>query len=209
MPTKHTSLKRARLPGAVIALVLIFLLGGTSVGFAQHDRAFISRVRAIETSELGIPNPGGLAYSPAARAFHVVAARRPAHSPPPETDIVKVTPFGERVNSARIAAAIWDPINVAFDSQANRLLILQPMARKLIEVLEGPDGNLDPATLVRHPARHFGLQNPQGMAVDPASGHLFILDRAGPRIVRIEPDPTGAFEDAAISEIEKALGAIK
>ncbi|MEJ2735823.1 MAG: hypothetical protein P8189_20035, partial [Anaerolineae bacterium] len=202
MPNKGKHLKRSRLFVAVLALVLIFSQAGSSVGFAQHDRAFVRQVRAIETHDLGLPNPAGLAFSPTAQAFHVAAARRPTQSPPPETDIVQVTPFEQRAGSARIAAAIWDPMNMVFDSYASRLLILQPAARTVIQISEGPDGNLDPATLVRHDARRFDLWNPQGMAVDPANGHLFILDAAGPRIVRIEPDRSGAIAGAVISEID-------
>jgi len=183
-------------------LILVFSPMVRSMALAQGEPAYVRHVRAIETGDLDIPHPAGLAFSPGAKAFYVVEAHRPAQPLPPDTYLVKVTPYEARGASARIVAAIRDPINMAFDGLANRLLILQPESNRLIEVPEGPDGNLDPATLVRHDARHFGLQNPQGMAVDPASGHLFILDGAGPRIIRIEPNPSGGFEGAAISEID-------
>jgi hypothetical protein len=40
------------------------------------------------------------------------------------------------------------------------------------------------------------------MAVDPVTGDLFILDAAGPRIVRIEPGSVGSFDAAAISTVD-------
>jgi hypothetical protein len=40
------------------------------------------------------------------------------------------------------------------------------------------------------------------MTFDPASGRLFILDAAGPRIVRIEPEPGGGFDNGTISEVD-------
>ena len=55
--------------------------------------------------------------------------------------------------------------------------------------------------LIRYDARRFGLQNPQGMTVDPASGTLFILDAVGPRIVRVEPGLDGSFDGAVVSEV--------
>jgi hypothetical protein len=118
------------------------------------------------------------------------------------TDLIKLTPFADQVGSARIAAAIKDPRNMAFDGRLNRLLIFQSPNNQLIEVLEGSDGNLDPKTLIRHDARHFGLQNPQGMAVDPVSGNLFFLDAAGPRLVRVEPEPDGTVDAAVISVVD-------
>lgn len=187
---------------AVLMLVFSPLL--SSAALAQVEPPYIRQVRILETGDLGLPNPAGLAFSPGAKAFYLVEARRPPQPAPPVTDIVKVTPFEERIGVARIAAAIQDPINMAFDGHANRLLILQPAANRLIEVPEEPDGNLDPASVFRHDARPFGLQDPQGMAVDPASGHLFVLDGAGPRIVRIEPNPGGGFDGAVIAEIDLA-----
>ena len=183
-------------------LVYLFSLSGTTTVLAQNGHAFVRQVRAMESEKMGLTNPAGLAFSPGANAFHVVEGRGQGQPPPAETDIVKLTPFADRVGSARIAAAIKDPINTTFDSQRQRLLIFQSPNNKLIEVLEGPDGNLDPATLIRHDARHFGLQNPAGMTVDPASGHLFILDTVGPRIVRVEPEPDGGFDNAVISEVD-------
>ena len=80
-------------------------------------------------------------------------------------------------------------------------LIYQSQTHELIEVKEGPDGQLDPATLVRHDARDFGVQNPQGMTVDPVTGDLFILDSAVPGLVRVEPASDGAFREAEVTAV--------
>ena len=101
------------------------------------------------------------------------------------TDLVGVTALEDNAGSARLDATIQDPINVAYDNGANRLLILQAQGKQLVEVLAGPDGHLAPVTLTRHNVVYFGLQKPQGLTVDPATGDLFILDAAGPRIVRV------------------------
>jgi uncharacterized protein YjiK len=183
-------------------LILVFSLMVSSMALAQGEPAYARHVRAIETGDLGIPHPAGLAFSPGANTFYVVEARSSVEPQPPDTYLVEITPYEAQGASARILAAIQDPINMAFDGLANRLLILQPESNRLIDVPQGPDGSLDPAALVRLDARHFGLQNPQGMAVDPVSGHLLILDAARPRIVRVEPNLNGGFEGAVISEID-------
>ncbi len=201
----HSIYRRTNIISSLMVLaglLSLFLMKEYAVTLAQNGNAFVRQVRTMESDEMGIPNPAGLAFSPRAGAFHVVEARGQGQPPPAETDIIKLTPFSDRVGSARIAAAIQDPINMAFDSQFNRLLIFQSPANQLIEVLEGPDGNLDPGTVIRHDARHFGLGDPQGMTVDPASGHVFILDATGPRIVAIEPEPGGSFDNAIISEVD-------
>jgi PKD repeat protein/uncharacterized protein YjiK len=93
---------------------------------------------------------------------------------------------------------------MAFDGRANRLLIFQSPGDRLVEILARPDGSLDPQTLERIDARSFGVQNPQGMTVDPVSGHLLILDAAGPRIVRVEPHARVGFESPTVSEVDLA-----
>jgi uncharacterized protein YjiK len=85
---------------------------------------------------------------------------------------------------------------MAYDSQANRLLLLDTVTSELIVIAAGPTGP-DPTVITRFPAGPFGLQNPQGMATDPASGRLFILDSATSQIVRVEPDPQHGFDPAA------------
>jgi hypothetical protein len=109
--------------------------------------------------------------------------------------LIGVTVSEDQVGSARLNAAVQDPINVAYDNRANRLLILQAQGNQLLEVLEGPDGRLDPATLTHHNVVCFGVQKPQGMTVDPATGDLLILDGAGPRIVRV----SGGLDNGVVS----------
>src|SRR3990172_1373870 len=175
-----------------LGLALILAFGWNSAGSAQDGVAHIGVVRAFEPDETGLSNPAGLAFSFKPHPFHVVEARGAAQPAPADTDVVKLSPFADRIGSARIAAQVKDPINMAFDNRFHRLLILQSPHNRLIEIMEGPEGELDPKTLIRHDVRRFGLQNPQGMTIDPASGHVFILDTVGPRIVRVEPGRDGS-----------------
>ncbi|MFN8454763.1 MAG: hypothetical protein U0401_08865 [Anaerolineae bacterium] len=183
-------------------LIVLFLLAGSSATLAQGRAAFVREVRALETDQAGLVNPAGLAFSPRANAFHVMERRRKGQPTPANADLVKLTPFADGAGSARVVEAIKDAINVAFDRKFNRLLIIQPSANRLIEVRERANGNLDPATRIRHDVRHFGLQDPQGMAIDPVSGNLFILDAVGPRLVRVEPEADGTFDAAVISVVD-------
>ncbi|MEJ2558452.1 MAG: hypothetical protein P8186_19990 [Anaerolineae bacterium] len=174
---------------------------GISASFAQNRAALVRQVRVMEADETSLTNPAGLAFSARANAFQVVEAPGAAQLAPGVTDVIQVTPFAHEAGSARIAAQVKDPINMAFDNKGNRLLILQFPANILIEVSQDDAGNLDPATLARHDGRGFGLEDPQGMSIDPASGTLFILDASGPRVVRIEPEADGSFDNAAIAVV--------
>ena len=90
-------------------LVYLFSPGRTTAILAQNGNAFVRQVRAMESDEMGIPHPAGLAFSSRGKAFHVVEGRGQGQPPPAETDIVKLTAYGDRAGSARIAAAIFSP----------------------------------------------------------------------------------------------------
>jgi len=185
-----------------LAIVSLLVLLRNFPGSAQNAPAFIRRVRVMEADKTGLSNPTGLAFSSKANVFHVVET--PGEGQPSSTslNLKSLTPFATRFGSMRIAAALPDPINITYDSKAGRLLFLQFPGNQLFEVREDSTGKFDPTTLTHYNARSFGLQNPKGMTVDPTSGHLFILDAAGPRIVRIVPRADGNFDQAVISDVK-------
>ena len=160
-------------------------------------------VHVLEAERTRVASPVGLAFSSSSNSFYVVG-RRGGESA--ETEVVRLTPFAaspisDRAGSARIAAALADPVNLAFDERRGRLLLLDN-ADRLLEVRANANGELDPRALVRHDARRLDLRNPQGMTVDPASGVVFVLDTDLPRLVRIEPGADGSLDAAAVSEID-------
>src|SRR5512145_360171 len=117
----------------------LLALGSASVLFAAGASASANAIRAggagavrvaqvFEAERTGVDSPGGLAFSPVGDSFYVVEARR-GGSDPQATDIATLRPFAnepysDRAGSARIAAAIGDPVNMAFDARHGRLLFL-------------------------------------------------------------------------------------
>jgi hypothetical protein len=111
----------------------------------------------------------------------------------------------------RTELPIPDPINTAFDSEAKgakgagmfRLFFLDGF--ELIAVKLSAKDIPEPATIRRFDLRPLGLTDPQGMTFGAES--LFILDGAGPRIVRIRAatgrnfDGPSAATAGRISEI--------
>jgi hypothetical protein len=203
--------RSARLAACGLALACtMFVVFGARASAAPEasDRAAAPAVRqaqVLEAEQTGVPSPVGLAFSARGNSFYVVGAG-PGAGPPTETDVVRLTPSALRPDSdraglARIAAALQDPINMAYDVRRDRLLLLG-QAGELLELQASPQGDLDPKTLNRRDAGRFGLRDPQGLAVDPVSGTVFILDANLPRLVRLEPAADGWFEGALSSEVD-------
>jgi uncharacterized protein YjiK len=184
----------------LLGLILSLSFVGIPAASAQEGLPLIWQVQVLEPDQTGLSSPVGLAFSARANAFQVAEGNGLAET----TDLVKLTPFAERAGEARIAAAVQNPINLAYDNQVGRLLILRDNGNQLWEVREGPDGNLDPQTLTRHNIRDLNVQDPQGMAVD-ANSTLFILDAAAPRLIRVQLGAAGDFGSATLSEVNLSL----
>src|SRR5215216_3512281 len=195
---------------SILSLILAVILpfAWVPASLAQSNTAFIRQVQVIESSEAGVINPVGLAFSAKANAFQVLERQLASD----HTDVIKLTPFAGQASLARLTAAIQDPINVTLDNRLERLLILRGSTNQLLEVRQDADGELDPGTLTQQDIRSFGLQDPQGMTFDAARGVLYILDAAAPRIVRAEAGVNGSFEGAGFSIIDlgsSGLGAVR
>lgn len=188
-------------------IFVLFLLDHSSL-FAQHDPGFVRHVRIIETDELNIFRPAGLAYSPGANVFYVLSGRNSNQPVPANTQIFLLTPTEKRRGAVPIAAEIAEPINMAFDGKNNRLLIFKTPSDQLIEVAIGSDGTPDPSAPIEHNVGDFVLNRPQGITVDAASGHLFVLDVGGSQLVRVEPASDGGFDNAVVSKVALPVGVV-
>jgi SdiA-regulated len=197
----------ARYGLAVACLTSVFTVTASAASEATGQSSSAAGVREAQVLELdrtGVAAPVGLTFAPGSKSFFVVGSR--AGGAAAETDVVRLTPFElspvtDRAGSARIAAAIKDPVNVAFDARGSRLLLLDNVNR-LLEVKAGANGELDPSTLVRRDALRLDLVDPQGMSADPASGVVYVLDADGPRIVRVEPGPDGSLDSSVLTDVD-------
>ena len=165
-------------------------------------KPFVRFVRDIETAPFGITNPAGLAFSAKTNLFHVQSAQRAGQDAPRETTVTPLQPLGRAGGAIKIAEQVKDPINMTFDSKWNRLLLLKMPEAQLLVVPSQADGKLNTSPLRRHQLQLAGLQNPQGMTVDPQNGLLYLLDAVGPRVFVIEPDTAGNLENAQIRNID-------
>jgi hypothetical protein len=212
MKTKFLIMKSRNFVFCFLILTLLISLSSfTRVPFvhAQEASAFVRKVRMLETDPSQVKHPAGLAYSSKGNTFQVIEAQGPGQTAPANTDVIGLTPFGHRTGSARVTAAVQDPINLAYDNQARRMLLLRPDTKWLLEVPEGSDGRPNPARMLRHDTKRFGLQKPQGITIEPASGDVLILDSIGPRILRIHPAPGGSLEGAVVSAVDlRATGVV-
>ena len=159
-------------------------------------------MRVLENERTGLNSPAGLAFSNKSMTLQVTEALRAGQDASLQTDVTRLDSFAMNAGSSRVMAGMKDPINMAYDGFSQRLLLLQSADTHLAAVYENEDGSLDSNSLQRYNIKGLGLQQPQGMAVDSSTGLLYILDAAGPRILRVAPAADGSFDDVAWSVID-------
>jgi DNA-binding beta-propeller fold protein YncE len=170
----------------VVGLTILFVEASRARVAPQDRPTDLHLARVIDTNAVGVPNPAGLAFAPATNTSVMLPAHHPAQPADGAADLTMITSLEEPAGVVHLALAPADPLNMVFDSAADRLLLFDSAASELIEIKTRPSGRLDPATLTRFAARHLGVRAARGMAVDPTSGCLFILDGAAPRVIRID-----------------------
>ncbi|MEN6409379.1 MAG: hypothetical protein ABFD44_06690, partial [Anaerolineaceae bacterium] len=185
----------------LIGMAMLLAAIGIIPGFAQPAPAFLRQVRVLEADKTNLSKPAGLAFSTQTHSFYVAEAGNQTAS---AVNLVRLTRFSTRGGLAQVAAVLPDPVNLTYDPTFGRILFLQFPANLLVAVREDSSGNLDPTSLTHIDIRRYGIQNPQGITVDPASGDLYLLDAAGPRILRVAPGADGSF-DGANSEIKPQI----
>ena len=192
-----------------LTLMAVLCSGMVLPAFAQSTPD-ASLIRTIEVSPFGFESPAGVGFSDNADTF--VLAEEPTNPPGSSSTLWIVNELGGLSGTSTIGTGIEDPVNMAFDNKANRLLVYQPSSVLLLDIAADSFGVLQPGTLTSISASSFGITDAKGMTVDPATGDLYILDASGPRIVRIVPDPTLGFSQPTVSSISLAglgLGTVR
>lgn len=176
--------------GVLLLLTPLAVLAQTPQGTAQP-------IRRLLPSEWDVPHPAGVAYSTGLGQLWLLEKNPLAPLPLTNPNLVVITPYEQLIGAVSLNFVLHNTINLAFADGGQRLFLLDQPTGQLAQVQIGAAGLLDPATLVQTDIRWFGLNNPQGMSVDAASSHLFILDSSPPRVIRLALTTTG-LDDSQI-----------
>jgi PKD repeat protein len=189
---------RACTTGALSALLVASTFSVLPASAAhEHDQTrviqlrVIREIRAVYTSEFGLPRPAGLTYSPKDRAL-LVAGSASGH---PDITLVGLSPTGHETRR-EILPDLPDPANLAFDAESVQLTALA--RSELVHVSKA--GASHRADLAR-----YGINGGRSMTYDPA-GRLYILDANAGSVVRITPGASG-LQSGTVSRLSlQSLG---
>ena len=170
----------------LIGLIIVPATSAHSSVAAQGslDSAWV--VRSIFTGKYGINDAKGLAYSPTADTLLILDGN---------ANVALVTMGEDNEGIRAIADLQYDPQNVAFDPQTKSLFEFDRGRAELVQINADEQGLPDASSLSRRfGVGAFAIHDPQGIAFDPATGRLFILDAGNSQIVAVAPHPTLGFD---------------
>ncbi|MEO7839299.1 MAG: hypothetical protein ABIU06_08115, partial [Anaerolineales bacterium] len=153
---------------------------------AQADSTAIQVVRSLYTSEYGVNDPKGLAFSSTANTFFVMDN---------SGNISLVTMGEDNAGSRALPEVQTDALNVAFDKKSDSLFIFKRGKSELVKIKADGNGLPDASALPsRFASNAYGIKDAQGISFDPSSGRMFILDAGNSQIVSAVPHATLGFD---------------
>jgi len=190
----------------MLGLVLVLSLLAGSRSFAQDNPTTAEVIQMLETDQLAMTQPSGLAYVPQSDSFVLLDAAAPGA-------FTRYDPATNQAVSLSGGPTPAVPINVTYDGSRQRLLVLDAATGELVAATVAAEQAALTIT-DRYNMAGLNLQQPAGLTVDDTSGALFILDSATNKVTRIAPGGDGSFESTAalnegrVSQIDlSALGA--
>jgi DNA-binding beta-propeller fold protein YncE len=149
-----------------------------------HANAEGAPLAVFAASRYGGGRPAGVALD-ASGAGHLFI------SDPDASRIVRVDLAGNPAGEFGTAGlGLGNPADLAWDVRDGSLFVADPTARAVFHLAvtdANADGNPDGATLMgSFSTIPLGSDNPMGLALDPASGHLFLSDPALDRVFELD-----------------------
>ena len=170
----------------VIGIVITPLISIRSWVSAQGSSAPLWVVRSLYTSEYGVNEPKGLAFSSMANTFLILDG---------SADTALVSMGEDNLGIRNLSGIQNDPLNVAFDNQTGSLFEFNRGKSELAEFRADDKGLPDVSAPPTHFAVNaFGIKEAVGITFGSDDGRLFILDAGNLQIVSVVPHPTLGFD---------------
>src|SRR5688572_17239182 len=175
----------------LIGLIVASAIPVHSWAFAQNSTPPAWVVRSLNTSEFGVSNPQGLAFSAEANTFLLLDGT---------SNVTLVAMEEEPAGTREIAEVGADPLNTAFDEVTDSLFVFDRGRAELAKVKA--DGSS-----ARFAAGALNVADPQGIAFDTSSGRMFILDAGNAQVVSVASHATRGFDANQLQRISlRGLG---
>lgn len=176
------------LAAASLLLMLSIVLVPRAAAQRVIPDGYFREVRWIETAQIGVSDPTGLAYSAADETLLVLSAKR-------VNAITRMDrTFETKAGEIRLDVPVASPLSVAYDSKSGSLLAADPASRAVTQFEERSGKPWASSRSLALGSRQKG--GVLGIAVDPQTGQVYAVNADGLSISVIGPDGVEANQMA-------------
>ena len=205
----------------VLALLCVLLLP-TAVSPPRASAAVVIAVleRTVLLSDLmpPSPDPSGIAWDPGANRFVISDSEVDEMAIFQDANLFELDLAGNLTGAGDVTGPSPgfsnEPTGLSFDPGSGHLFLSDDIKRKVFRIAEGPDGDFgtaDDTMVSSFDTGPIGCNDPEDVAFDTSSGHLFVADGAGREVCRVSPGNNGEFDgvppagdDVAVNQFDTA-----
>ena len=208
-------------PIAVVAMLCGFLAPTALVPpHASADVVTAVLERTVLLSDLvpPSPDPSGIAWDPGQNRILVSDSEVEEMAIFDDANLFEIDLQGVLTGSGDVTTPSPgfsnEPTGLSFDPASGHLFLTDDIKRKVFRLAPGADGdfgNADDTMVSSFPTSPFGNNDPEDVAFDTNSGHLFLADGTGREVYRISPGSDGVFngvppagDDILVSQFDTA-----
>ncbi|MCE7984816.1 MAG: hypothetical protein DYG89_26895 [Caldilinea sp. CFX5] len=184
----------------IVVLTFALFLASSATTLAQDAPNPVTEIRSLYPSEKNVRHVAGLAYAKAFNQFYLTQEQGETA----ELTIISYSPFEDLLATTKLMDVNPEALNILFDDQRQQLLIFSRERQELIQIPVNAQAALEPAQIKRTSLRTVAPVQAQGMALDPAGQHLFILDNQAQQLLRVDADGAAGVDASQLAHIDLA-----
>ena len=190
---------------AAVAGLLCLLMAPTAVAPPHARAAVVTAIleRTVPLSDFTppSPDPSGIAWDPGANRFVISDSEVEEMAIFQGANLFELNLQGGLTGTGDVSVGAPgysnEPTGLSFDPASGHLFLSDDIKRKVFRIAQGPDGDFGTAddTMVgSFDTSAFGNNDPEDVAFDTDTGHLFMADGSGREVYQISPGGNGAFD---------------
>lgn len=164
------------------------------------------------------PDPSGIAWDPGANRFVISDSEVEETVIFQDANLFELNLAGNLTGTGDVSGPAPgfsnEPTGLSFDPGSGHLFLTDDVKRKVFRIAQGPDGDFgtaDDTMVSSFDTGPVGCNDPEDVAFDTDSGHLFVADGAGREVCRVSPGNNGVFDgvppagdDVAVNQFDTA-----
>ena len=183
----------------MLASAIVPLIVAVQPASAASIVAALERSVALFSLSPPSPDPAGIAYLPAKNRLLVGDSEvdETTGAGYHGTNLWEMTQSGTVTNTGTTLSYTNEPTGLSFDPATSRLFVSDDVLHRVFVVsigIDGVAGTADDSIVASFDTAAYGNTDPEDVAFDTDTGHVFVSDGIGTEVYEVSPGNNGVFD---------------